>query len=52
MLNIPMLGAFGKITGYYDLKIMEKVLKKEFGENKLEKNMIAAKDAYNSVREV
>ncbi|MHA1486781.1 MAG: 2-oxoacid:acceptor oxidoreductase family protein [Promethearchaeota archaeon] len=52
ILNIPMLGAFGKITGYYDLKIMEKVLKKEFGENKLEKNMIAAKDAYNSVREV
>ena len=52
ILNIPMLGAFGKITGYYDLKIMEKVLKKEFGENRLEKNMIVAKDAYNSVREV
>ena len=50
ILNIPMLGAFGKITGYYDLKIMEKVLKKEFGENRLEKNMIVAKDAYNSVR--
>ena len=52
ILNIPMLGAFGKITGYYDLKIMEKVLKKEFGENRLEKNIIVAKDAYNSVREV
>ena len=52
ILNIPMLGAFGKITGYYDLKIMEKVLKKEFGENRLEKNMIVAKDAYESVREV
>jgi len=52
ILNIPMLGAFGKITGYYDLKIMEKVLKKEFGENRLEKNMTVAKDAYNSVREV
>ncbi len=51
ILNIPMLGAFGKITGYYDLKIMEKVLKKEFGENRLEKNMIVAKDAYESVRE-
>jgi 2-oxoacid:acceptor oxidoreductase gamma subunit (pyruvate/2-ketoisovalerate family) len=50
ILNIPMLGAFGKITGYYDLKIMEKVLKKEFGENRIEKNMIVAKDAYNSVR--
>ena len=52
ILNIPMLGAFGKITGYYDLKIMEKVLKKEFGENRLEKNIIVAKDAYYSVREV
>jgi len=52
ILNIPMLGAFGKITGYYDLKIMEKVLKKEFGENRLEKNMTVAQDAYESVREV
>jgi 2-oxoacid:acceptor oxidoreductase gamma subunit (pyruvate/2-ketoisovalerate family) len=52
ILNIPMLGAFGKITGYYDLKIMEKVLKKEFGENRLEKNMSVANDAYESVREV
>ena len=51
ILNIPMLGAFGKITGYYDLKIMEKVLKKEFGENRLEKNMTVAQDAYNSVKE-
>ena len=52
ILNIPMLGAFGRITGYYDLKIMEKVLKKEFGENRLEKNMTVAQDAYKSVREV
>ncbi|TKJ24030.1 MAG: hypothetical protein CEE42_11485 [Promethearchaeota archaeon Loki_b31] len=51
ILNIPMLGAFGKITGYYDLKIMEKVLKKEFGENRLEKNMSVANDGYESVRE-
>jgi 2-oxoacid:acceptor oxidoreductase gamma subunit (pyruvate/2-ketoisovalerate family) len=51
ILNIPMLGAFGKITGYYDLKIMEKVIKKEFGDNKAEKNMSVARDAYESVRE-
>ncbi|MBY9017597.1 MAG: 2-oxoacid:acceptor oxidoreductase family protein [Candidatus Lokiarchaeota archaeon] len=51
ILNIPMLGAFGKTTGYYDLKVMEKVLKKEFGENRLEKNMNVAKDAYESVME-
>jgi pyruvate ferredoxin oxidoreductase gamma subunit len=52
ILNIPMLGAFGKVTGYYDLKIMEKVIGKEFGEKKLTKNMNVASDAYNSVREV
>jgi len=51
ILNIPMLGAFGKISGYYDLKIMEKVIKREFGINRLEKNMSVAKDAYESVRE-
>ena len=52
ILNIPMLGAFGKITGYYDLKIMEKVIKEEFGESRLEKNMSVAKSAYELVREV
>jgi len=52
ILNIPMLGAFGKVTGYYDLEIMEKVLKKEFGDNKLKKNMKVATDAYESVKEV
>ncbi len=52
ILNIPMLGAFGKISGYYDLEIMEKVLKKEFGEERIDKNMAVAKDAYESVKEV
>jgi Pyruvate/2-oxoacid:ferredoxin oxidoreductase gamma subunit len=47
-----MLGAFGKITGFYDLEIMKKVIKKEFGEKRLEKNMNVAKDAYNLVKEV
>jgi Pyruvate/2-oxoacid:ferredoxin oxidoreductase gamma subunit len=47
-----MLGAFGKITGYYDLTIMEKVIKKEFGESRLEKNMSVAKNAYELVKEV
>ncbi len=51
ILNIPMLGAFGKVTDYYDLEIMEKVLRKEFGEKKIEKNMIVAKDGYESVKE-
>jgi len=52
ILNIPMLGAFGKITGHYDLDIMKKVIKKEFGEKKLEKNMSVAEDAYYSVKEI
>jgi pyruvate ferredoxin oxidoreductase gamma subunit len=51
ILNIPMLGAFGKVTGYYDLTIMEKVIKKEFGDNRVEKNMSVANDAYETVRE-
>lgn len=51
ILNIPMLGAFGRVSGYYDLEVMEKVLKKNFGESKLEKNMNVAKDAYETVRE-
>ncbi len=51
ILNIPMLGAFGKVTGYYNLETMEKVIKKEFGEARLEKNMSVARDAYNTVKE-
>jgi len=51
ILNIPMLGAFGKITGYYDLEIMEKVIKKQFGVTRLDKNMSVAKEAYESVKE-
>lgn len=51
ILNIPMLGAFGKVSGYYDLEIVEKVLKREYGEKKLDMNMAVAKDAYESVRE-
>jgi pyruvate ferredoxin oxidoreductase gamma subunit len=52
ILNIPMLGAFGKVSGYYDLNTMEKVLKKQFGEKRIEQNMNVARDAYESVKEV
>jgi pyruvate ferredoxin oxidoreductase gamma subunit len=52
ILNVPMLAAFGKITGYYDLEVMDKVLKKEFGEKRAALNMKVAKDAYNTVKEV
>lgn len=52
ILNIPMLAAFAKITGYYDLKVMDEVLKREFGEKRAALNMKVAQDAYNSVKEV
>ncbi len=52
ILNIPMLGAFGKVSGFYNLATMEKVLKKEFGEKRIEQNMNVAKDAYETVKEV
>jgi len=52
ILNIPMLGAFGKITGYYDIETMKKVIYKEFGESRGKKNIDVAIEAYNSVKEV
>ena len=52
ILNIPMLGAFGKVTGYYDLETIKKVLKKVFGESKIAKNMAVARDAFEEVKEV
>ena len=52
ILNIPMLGAFGKVTGYYDLDTMKKVIYKEFGESKGKKNYDVAAEAYESVKEV
>jgi len=52
ILNIPMLSAFGKITGYYGLDTMEKVIKEEFGEKRSEINMKVARKAFKSVKEV
>lgn len=52
ILNIPMLGAFGKVTGYYDIDVMESVIRREFGDKKIQKNLEVARDAYESVKEV
>jgi 2-oxoacid:acceptor oxidoreductase gamma subunit (pyruvate/2-ketoisovalerate family) len=52
ILNIPMLGAFGKVTGFYDIEVMKKVIKEEFGMKRLETNMKVASDALESVEEV
>ena len=41
----------GKMEGRIK-EFMEKVIKKEFGEARAEKNMSVAKDAYESVKEV
>jgi len=52
ILNIPMLGAFGKITGFYDIETMRKVIYKEYGETRGKKNIEVAVEAYNNVKEV
>ena len=52
ILNVPMLGAFGKVTGFYDLKTMDKVLTEEFGEKRSELNMKVATAAFNNVEEM
>ncbi|MHA1805759.1 MAG: 2-oxoacid:acceptor oxidoreductase family protein [Promethearchaeota archaeon] len=51
ILNIPMISAFGKISRFYGLDTIEKVLKREFGEKKLSINMAVAKEAYENVKE-
>ncbi len=51
ILNIPMLGAFAKVSGFYGLDIMEKIIKKKFG-SRAEKNMKTARDAYKMVKEM
>jgi len=52
ILNIPMLGAFGQLTGFYNLGTLKKVLYSEFGEAKGKKNLEVAVEAYNNVKEV
>jgi len=52
ILNIPMLGAFGQLTGFYNLDTMKKVIYSEFGEAIGNKNFEVAVEAYNNVKEV
>ena len=52
ILNIPMLGAFGQLTGFYNLDTLKKVIYSEYGEAKGKKNFEVAVEAYNSVKEV
>ncbi len=52
ILNIPMLGAFGKLSNFYNLDTMKKVLYSEYGEPKGKKNLEVAVEAYNNVKEV
>ena len=52
ILNIPMLGAFGKVSGYFGLDTMKTVLKNVFGEKKIEKNMAVANRAFDTVKEL
>jgi len=52
ILNIPMLGAFGQLTGFYNLDTMKKVIYSEYGEARGKKNFEVAIEAYNNVKEV
>ena len=52
ILNIPMLGAFGKLSNFYNLDTMKKVIYGEFGEVKGKKNFEVAVEAFNNVKEV
>ncbi|MHA1471749.1 MAG: 2-oxoacid:acceptor oxidoreductase family protein [Promethearchaeota archaeon] len=52
ILNIPMLGAFGKLSNFYNLDTMKKVIYGEFGEAKGKKNFEVAVEAFNNVKEV
>ncbi|MHA1819279.1 MAG: 2-oxoacid:acceptor oxidoreductase family protein [Promethearchaeota archaeon] len=51
ILNTLMLGAFAKVSGLYTLETMKKVFMKKFAK-KGEKNFLAAKEAYESVKKV
>jgi pyruvate ferredoxin oxidoreductase gamma subunit len=51
ILNIPMLGAFAKVSGFYDLDTMEKIIKRNFG-SRADRNMKTARDAFETVKEM
>ncbi|MCP4761661.1 MAG: pyruvate ferredoxin oxidoreductase [archaeon] len=51
ILNTLMLGAHAKVSGQYSLETMKKILDKKFG-SKGEKNYLAAKEAYETVKKI
>ncbi|MHA1734486.1 MAG: 2-oxoacid:acceptor oxidoreductase family protein [Promethearchaeota archaeon] len=52
VLNVPMIGAFARMTGYIKLDSIEKIVKKEWGPSKLDLNMQAARKAYDELKRV
>ncbi|GAB4310365.1 MAG: pyruvate synthase subunit PorC [Promethearchaeota archaeon] len=52
VLNVPMMGAFARMTGYITMESIVRVVSKEFGRSKLEKNEMAARKAYERLSKV
>lgn len=52
VLNVPMIGAFAGMTKTLRVESIEKVLRKQWGEQKLELNMKAAREAHEKVQKV
>jgi pyruvate ferredoxin oxidoreductase gamma subunit len=49
VINAPMLGAFAKVTGILDLEIVENSIREEWPGKWADKNVSAAKTAYESM---
>ncbi len=52
VLNVPMLGAYAKVTGQIRLETIKGVITEAFGAKVGPKNFAAAQDAYNQVKKV
>ena len=52
VLNVPMLGAFAKVTGQIKLETINEVIKENFGEKIAARNFAAAQEAYKQVKRV
>jgi pyruvate ferredoxin oxidoreductase gamma subunit len=52
VLNVPMLGAYAKMTGNIQLESLREVVTEKWGEKAGEKNYAAAQEAYNQTVQV
>jgi len=52
ILNTLMLGAFARVSNQFSLESLKKVLYERFGKTNGERNYIASKEAYDSVKRI